>query len=230
MSKLKSLVSRGVRLIVADVPEDSAPPPDAPGPEREFPPETFEVEPRRVTRSEVAADVQDFSAVYEEAGIALPEHGYGIDRVAEMLQSKHLAPLGREVKAASVLAALEAAKVPMRDVIQDAVLRDRALDAFEAAKGREVQELHARTETRTQAIQEEIAAFLKERNTELEALKRDEEAANQAFLALQARKRTEEQRLVDLVGHFLAGGENPITTAPASAAGQPAPPPDPKTT
>ena len=44
------------------------------------------------------------------------------------------------------MAALEAAQVPMRDVIQDAVLRDKALDAFEAAKEREVQELRAQSE------------------------------------------------------------------------------------
>ncbi len=62
-----------------------------------------------------------------------------------MLESKRLATLGREVKATAVLAALEAAGVPLRDVIQDAVRRDKALDAFEAAKGREIQELHARS-------------------------------------------------------------------------------------
>jgi len=41
-----------------------------------------------------------------------------------MLGSKRLASMGREVKAAAVLAALEAASVPIRDVIKDAVLRD----------------------------------------------------------------------------------------------------------
>ena len=33
----------------------------------------------------------DFGAVYAEAGIELPPHGYGIDKVAEMLESKRLA-------------------------------------------------------------------------------------------------------------------------------------------
>ena len=178
--------------------------------ETEIPAEAFDAaEPRRVTRSEVPADVADFGAVFAEAGIELPLHGYGIDKVAEMLESKRLATLGREVKATAVMAALEAAGVPLRDVIQDAVKRDKALDAFEAAKGREIQELHARTETRIEEIKTEIDAFLKERNAELEQLKAAEEAANRSFLELQTRKRREEDRLATLVGHFLEGGPEP---------------------
>lgn len=228
MSKLKDLVSRGVRLIVTDQPENGGEgaAEGAPLPEREIPAEAFlAAEPRRITRSEVPADVVDFAAVYAEAGIELPPHGYGIDKVAEMLEGKRLQTLSREVRATAVMAAIEAAGVPLRDVIQDAVKRDKALDAFEAAKGREIQELHARTETRAEAIKTEMDAFLKEKNAELEALKAAEEAANRSFLELQTRKTREEDRLASLVGHFLEGGDNPITTsakAPASAA--PAPP------
>jgi hypothetical protein len=222
MSKLKDLVSRGVRLIVTDVPsagEGGDAEPSPAGHEREIPAEAFEgAEPRQVARSEVPADVTDFAAVYAEAGIVLPGHGYGIDKAAEMLDSKRLASLGREVKAAAVLAAIEAAGVPLRDVIQDAVKRDKALDAFEAAKGREVQDLSERTRARAEEIKAEIDAFLKERNTELEQLKAAGEAAQRAFLELQTRKRREEERLFALVGHFLEGGDNPVSTGTAAAA------------
>lgn len=222
MSKLKDLVSRGVRLIVTDKPEggEGASEPTPGSGEREIPAEAFEAaEPRRITRSDVPASVVDFGAVYAEAGIELPLHGYGIDKVAEMLEGKRLATLTREVKATAVMAAIEAAGVPLRDVIQDAVRRDKALDAFEAAKGREIQELHARTETRTEQIKAEIDAFLKERNAELEQLKAAEDSANRAFLELQTRKRREEDRLASLVGHFLEGGDNPISTSSTKPAG-----------
>ena len=159
----------------------------------------------------------DFGAVYQEAGIELPLHGYGIDKVAEMLDSKRLATLQREVKATAVLAALEAASVPIHDVIQDAVLRDKALDAFEAAKAREVQELQTKSGARIEAIKNEIESFLKEKNAEMEGLKQAKDAADRAFQALLARKRREEQRLFDLVAHFLEGGDNPITTATCPA-------------
>ncbi len=103
------------------------------------------------------------------------------------------------MKATAVLAALEAASVPIHDVIQDAVLRDQALDAFETAKANEVQELQAGSGARIEAIKNEIESFLKEKNTEMEGLKQAKEAADRAFQALQARKRREEQRLFDLV-------------------------------
>lgn len=221
MSKLKELVNKGVRLIVAEAPDRPA---GAPPPERELPPEAFAEAAPPITSSAVSADVEDFGAVYQEAGIELPLHGYGVDKVAEMLQSKHLSTLAREVKATAVLAALEAAQVPIKDVVQDAVRRDQALDAFEAAKEREVKDTRAEAERRIQAIKDEMEAFLKAKNAELESLKKAGEAAQEAFVKLQARKRREEERLFDAVAHFVAGTENPITTS----ANHPAPPPPPK--
>src|SRR5258707_4071471 len=221
MSKLKELVNKGVRLIVADAPAPAA---GAIPSERDLPPEAFaEAEPKPARRSAVAADVEDFGAVYEEARIELPLHGYGIDKVAEMLQSKRLQTLGREVKATAVLAALEAAQVPVKDVLQDAVLRDRALDAFELAKEREVQELRAEAERRIHAIKDEIESFLKARNAELESLKKAGEGAQEALLKLQARKRREEERLYDVVAHFVEGAPNPITTTAANPSSPPPP-------
>jgi hypothetical protein len=212
---LKDLVGRGVRLIVTDTAEGATVPPPE---DREIPPEAFEAEPRAVATSVVPSSVEDFSAVYEEAGIALPAHGYGIDKVAEMLVSKRLAPLGREVKAAAVMAALEAASVPVRDVLQDAVLRDKALDAFEAAKERELQELRARNQTRIESLKAEMEALLRKINVEIEKLKRESEEAGQAFAGLQARKRQEEGRMHDVVAHFIEGGDNPVSLSSAPAA------------
>jgi hypothetical protein len=132
------------------------------------------------------------------------------------------------VKATAVLAALEAAGVPIKDVIQDAVLRDKALDAFEAAKGRELQELHSRSEARIQAIKEEIETLLREKNAEMEELKKAVEVADQAFLQLQTRKRREEDRLQDVVAHFLEGAPNPVTTSAGAAPSSPPPPKPPQ--
>ena len=221
MGKLTDIVNKGVRLIVTDPDAAAAAPPEAAA-EREIPPAAFEdVAPPRVARSTVAA-TDSFEAVYEEAGIQLPAHKYGVDKVSEMLAGKRLASLGREVKATAVMAALEAAQVPIREVIQDAVLRDKALDDFEAAKEAEVQDLKARSEARIAAIKEEIDAHLRAKNTEIEELKKAAEAAEQAFADLQARKRKEEDRLHEVVSHFIEGPENPITTRrPASP---PAPP------
>jgi hypothetical protein len=223
MSKIKDFVSKGVRLIVTDTGEGE-PLPGAPPRERDIPAEAFDTPPPRATRSAVPASVEDFLAVYQEAGIELPPHGYGVDKVAEMLESKRLAPLGKEVKATAVLAALEAAQVGVRDVIQDAVRRDGALDAFEAAKEREVQELRERSDARVKTIKEEIERFLREMNAEIEGLKQAGETAGQAFAQLQARKHREEERLFEVVAHFVEGADNPITTSASPRAAAPVKP------
>ena len=106
-------------------------------------------------------------------------------------------------------------------MIQDAVRRDRALDAFEAAKGARCRSCSAQGQSRIEAIEDEIQSFLKAKNAELEDLKRATEGAGQAFRKLQARKRHEEDRLFDVVSHFVAGVREPrdhvhAPTAPAS--------------
>jgi hypothetical protein len=225
VSRLKDFVSKGVRMIVSETPGSSAEATPTPEPHgREIPAAEFEAEPpHTIVQSQVPADVSDFGTVYQEAGIELPLHGYGIEKVAEMLESKRLSTLGREVKATAVMAALEAAQVPIRDVIQDAVLRDKALDAFESAKEREVAELRQASESRLEALKAEMDAYLRAKNTEIEELKQAGEMAATAFMKLQERKRREEQRLQDVVSHFIEGADNPVTTGPRSQ-----PRPDPK--
>lgn len=222
MSKLKDLVSRGVRLIVSDGEAQTLEPHQAAQP-REIPADAFDVEPPApVERSRVQADVEDLGAVYGEAGIELPLHGYGVDKVGEMLDNKRLSTLSREVKASAVLAALEAASVPIREVIQDAVRRDQALDAFLAAKTAEVQELKGQTDARVSAIREEIDAFLRAKNAEIEALKGAADASSAALVKLQERKRREEDRLSSIVAHFVQSAENPITSGESAAPDKPA--------
>ena len=236
MGKLSELMNKGVRLIVVDpnaepAPEPEArvpsPPPPPPPPQasapvgrargRQLPAEVAQAAPpRRVVRSEVAADVQDFAAVYKEAGITLPPHGYGVDRIAEMLQGKRLATLSREVRATAVLAALEAARVDVQDVIEDGIRRDKALDAFEAAKERELVERKAGNETRIHSLRKDLDELLRKMNAEIEKLKQESQEAEAAFAQLQIRKRQEEARLHDVVAHFVEGA-NPITTGPGAS-------------
>jgi hypothetical protein len=233
MSKLSELMSKGVRLIVVDPNAEPAPEPEVRVPSPPPPPQPSApvgrargrrvaagvgeaAPPRRIVRSEVAADVQDFAAVYKEAGITLPPHGYGVDRIAEMLQGKRLATLSREVKATAVLAALEAARVDVQDVIEDGIRRDKALDAFEAAKERELVERKASTETRVVSLRKDLDELLHKINSEIEKLKQESQEAEEAFAQLQIRKRQEEARLHDVVAHFVEGA-NPISTGPGAS-------------
>jgi hypothetical protein len=207
MGALGNIVKKGVRLIVTDS-EEGQPPVTTP---KEIPAEAMAVPEAPVAPASDLPAVAGFADVYREAGVELPAHGYGIDKVAEMLENKRLATLAREVRATAVLTALEAAGVALPDVIQDAVRRDQALDAFEAAKRRELDELKKNNQAQVAAVQQAIESFLREKNAEIEG-----------FAQLEARKRREEERLRDVVCHFVEAAENPITTGAASPA--PAPP------
>jgi intracellular sulfur oxidation DsrE/DsrF family protein len=200
MSRIADMVSRGVRITAGPLGETS-----------EIPVDFFDVsELRSLARSENPADVADFAAVYAEAQIPVPFHGYGIDKMVEILESKRLAALPREVRVAAVMASLEAAGVSLPQVIRDAVMRDRALDAFVAAKEREVETLRQRNEARVAALKEELESFVGQRNREIEGLRRASEAATSAFSQLQLRKRQEEERLREVLSHFAGDAENPV--------------------
>jgi hypothetical protein len=130
--------------------------------------------------------------------------------MAEILESRRLASLPREVRVAAVMASLDAAGVSLPQVVRDAALRDRALDGFVAAKEREAEALRQRNEARVAALKEEIEAFVGERNREIEGLKRSAVNAQSAFSQLQLKKRQEEERLFEVLAHFVGDAENPV--------------------
>ncbi len=217
MSRIRDFMQKGVRLIVAETKDG-----EAPGPEvgRAIPAEALEPpEPPPTESSAVPANVESFSPVYAEAGVEAPAHGYGVDKVSEMLENKRLGTLSREVKATAVLTALEAAGVTIEDVIKDAVRRDQALDAFEAAKKTELETLKTQGAQRIQALEEEIQQFLRSKNAEIDGIKEATDEAVQAFSALQVRKQREEERLHAIVAHFVNPIENPVTKTGAEAGG-----------
>jgi hypothetical protein len=200
VSRVADLVARGVRITVSPPAGTSA----------EIPAEFFEGELRPALRSELPLEVDDFQPVYAEAQVPVPLRGYGIDKMVEILESKRLASLPREVRIAAVMASLEAAGVPLSQVLKDAALRERALSGFVAAKEHEVEALRQRNEARVAALKQEIESFVGDKNREIDGLERASKSAGSAFSQLQLRKRQEEERLREVLGHFVADAENPI--------------------
>jgi hypothetical protein len=219
MGALGNFVKKGVRLIVSETDATGGTAETPLTTPKQIPGEAFAAPDSAAAPASGLPAQSDFAEVYREAGVQLPAHGYGIDKVAEMLENKRLTTLTREVRATAVLTALEAAGVTLADVIQDAVARDRALDAFEAAKSQELENLKTDSQARIGAVQQEIESFLREKNAEIESLKKGADSASQAFSELTARKRREEERLRDVVTFFVEPADNPITTAATPAKG-----------
>lgn len=77
--------------------------------------------------------------VYRSAGIVNLRRGYSIGKVVEMLRSEHGRGLSKDAKRAAVLMALDAAGIPIDEVLRDAKTRRDALDSYEAEVRKEVE-------------------------------------------------------------------------------------------
>jgi len=94
--------------------------------------------------------------IYRSAGIMNPRKGYSINKVIEMLHSEHIRGLSKELKRASVLMALDAAGVSVEEVLQDAKVRQEAIDSYETQQRREFEALLARKAEENVQIQAEL--------------------------------------------------------------------------
>jgi hypothetical protein len=95
-------------------------------------------EPRTAAESAGAlhSELLPLEEIYLAAGILNPRRGYNIKKVVEMLHSEHLRGLSKELRRASVLMALDAAGIPLDEVLRDAEARLKAADGYEAEQRR----------------------------------------------------------------------------------------------
>ena len=165
--------------------------------------------PAEMPLSDDLSGTPTFEEIYEAARIAPPSHGYSILKVADMLRSEHIASLPADVKRKSVLLALDAAGVPIADIIEDAVRRDRALDTFERTQQKALEALEARVHAdsarcRTKSRSSSPKGRLRSNRND----KLAQEAAAVRALARAARRRTRSPKPSDI------SSQEPITFEP----------------
>jgi hypothetical protein len=160
-----------------------------------------------------------FNEIYDAAGIQTPPHRYTILKIADMLESEHIRGMAAPVKRSSILVALDAAGVKINDIIQDAVRRDRALDAFEALQARALEKLEADKNKEIAQIQAEMDRYLAEQKARLEKSRQEVAREKDRLRAWREAKRQEEQRIAVAVSYFAL--DTPITVSPAEQAAPP---------
>jgi len=169
------------------------------------------------------SDPTSFEQIYKAAEIPAAPKDYSILKVSQMLESDRIRSLPSDVKKSSILLALDAAGVDIKDVIQDAIRRDRALDTYERVQQRAVEELESRKTKENSDIQAQIDKYVTEQRAKIQsnhdAISREKER----FTGWRLKKQQEEKKIADAVGYFVA--ENPITTGGVNAPALP-----PKTT
>jgi hypothetical protein len=120
------------------------------------PAETIAAETDGEDGSNAQVELLSMEDIYRMAGILNPRKGYSINKIVEMLQSEHLRGLSKEMKRASVLMALDAAGIPVEEVLQDAKARQDAIDSYEADQRKQFEAQLARKAEENVQIQAEM--------------------------------------------------------------------------
>jgi hypothetical protein len=180
---------------------------------------TIAMEPKFTTP---VSDPTSFDEIYRAAEIPPAPQGYTILKVTQMLESEHIRNLPSDVKKSSILVALDAAGVDIKDVIQDAVRRDRALDGYERVQQRAAEELERRKTKENTDIQAQIDKYVTEQRAKIQGNNEEVSREKERFTGWRLKKQQEEKKIAEAVGYFVS--ENPITTGDVNA-----PPPTSKT-
>jgi len=144
-------------------------------------------------------DLLSYEDIYHAAGILSPRAGYGVHKVAEMINSDRIRDLSIEIKRASVLMALDAAGTSPDELLQDASRRQQALNSYEAGQLQQLQEFEARKaqeDTRIQGEMERLTAHYAERiQQNHDQVAREKEALRNWQMA----KQHESQRISEVI-------------------------------
>ena len=138
-----------------------------------------------------------FEQIYSNAAVRPPKVPYGILKVADMVNSSHLAGLSPEARRCSLLMALEAAGAEIEDLLQDAVVRQKALNDYEHTQIERLKSFEAAKLDENARIQAELerisAQYLSRIQSNL-----DEVAREQDGLRVWTRqKQLESQRITE---------------------------------
>ncbi len=145
------------------------------------------------------SELQAFEEIDRNAGIKRPKLGYSIEKVIEMLQSEHIRNLATETKRASLLMALEAAGVQVDEVLQDATLRQRAINSYESIQRKHLEEYEARKAQENCAIQAEMERVSAEYGARISNNLEEVAREKDSFRKWQLKKQNEAQRIAEAV-------------------------------
>jgi len=155
-----------------------------------------------------------YEDIYRAAGIMSPGSGYGIHKIVDMMNNERIRDLSKDVKRASVLMALDAAGISADDLVTDATRRQNALNSYEAAQRKQLEDFEARKAKENAHIEEEmekIRSHYAERvQANLDQVAKEKDALRNWQMAMQH----ESQRITDVIELC---GKQPAAAKPANA-------------
>src|SRR5579883_370178 len=178
--------------------------------------------------SGVQGELLAMEDIYRAAGITSPRRGYSITKVVEMLRSEHMRGLSKEMRRAALLMALDAAGVSVDEILQDAKVRQEAIEAYAIEQRKHAEAQWARKAEENIQIQaelEQVKALYAERiRRNLDGVAR-EKATFGNWLKLKEQEMQGIAEAVDQVLKPQPSAEPPsdplLSVTPASVSGKP---------
>ena len=155
-----------------------------------------------------------FDEIYRTAPANPPHVGYSILKVAGMLKSAHLAGMNSDAKRAALMMALEAAGAELKDILQDAMLRQRALNDYEDTQQKRLREFEAASGEENRAIQAELDKITAQYMARIQVYVDAVAGQQDLFRAWQKSKQQESTSITEALG-FCSPQENPMDTLSA---------------
>jgi hypothetical protein len=160
-------------------------------------------EPRATSRLPIPAtpvennSFYSFEQIYQNSAVKPPRIGYGILKVAAMANSPHLAGMSSEAKRGSLLMALDAAGVEVEDLLQDAVVRQKALNDYEEQQQHKLKDYATATLEENVRIQAELDRVSNQLLSRIQGNLDDIAREQDKFRAWQRAKQQEAQRITE---------------------------------
>ena len=138
-----------------------------------------------------------FEQIYQTAAVRPPKLVYGIQKVAEMGSSPHLAGMSPLFKRKALLMALEAAGTDVGEVLNDVVARQRALKEYEESYLDKVNQFEAAQTEQNRLQNAELDRITSQFKARIEVSLDEVEHWHNGFREWQKSKQRELQRLTE---------------------------------
>ena len=147
-----------------------------------------------------------FEQIYQSAGTKPPRISYNILKVADMVESPHLGALSPDAKRCSLLMALEAAGAAVEDVLQDAVIRQRALVEYEESQRERLKRFEQAKAEENSKIQAELERLTNLHMARIQGNMDDVAREQDNFRAWQKSKNHEVHRITEAAAYCVPQG------------------------
>ena len=145
------------------------------------------------------AKLSSFDEIYSRSNFKPPAGSaeYNILKVAEMTTSDQLHGLSPAAKHGALMMALEAAGVAVEDILQDAMQRQRALEAYEALQTKRLEEFESAKLKENEKLEAELEAISVQYRARIAAAVNEIDRERAAFRDWQERKGREQRRMAE---------------------------------